>query len=104
LAAATRIATPSSSESVTPVSISPIPGGDHATPLPMPAASTKSAKRGVAILIGVVLVAAVALAAFVYFGLRSPKRNILAEITKGNLVKPEGSSAYDLYFKYAKAD
>ena len=55
-------------------------------------------------MIGVVLVAAVAVALFVYFGLGSAKRNILGEIKKGNLVKPEGSSAYDLYLKHAKSD
>jgi serine/threonine protein kinase len=108
LAPTMQMSIPKSSGSVTPVSISPIPGGELATPWPMPSASTKSAtaKRRLPIVIGVVLVVAlaVAVAAFVYFGLGSAKRNILSEIKKGNLVKPEGSSAYDLYLKHAKAD
>ncbi len=106
LAPTMQIATPRSSGSVTPVNIPPIPGGAGATPWPMPAASAQSAtaKRRLPIVIGVVLVAVVAVAAFVYLGLGSPKRNILGEIKKGNLVKPEGSSAYDLYLKHAKAD
>jgi serine/threonine protein kinase len=106
LAPTMQMSIPKSSGSVTPVSIPPTGVGERITPWPIPAASTKSAaaKRRLPIVIGVVAVAAVAVAAFVYFGLGSPKRNILSEIKKGNLVKPEGSSAYDLYLKHAKAD
>jgi tetratricopeptide (TPR) repeat protein len=34
----------------------------------------------------------------------SAKRAILAEVEKGNLVKPQGTSAYDLYLKYKGSD
>lgn len=97
LAPAVEPSLPESSGSVTPVNISP------ATPSPVPAARS-STTRLLPIVIGLVLVAAAAIAVFVYFGSGSPKRNILGEIKKGNLVKPEGSSAYDLYLKHAKAD
>ena len=48
------------------------------------------------------LVAAVAIY-FLFFSF-SAKRAILDEVKKGNLVKPEGSSAYDLYAKHKQTD
>ncbi|MEK6300516.1 MAG: protein kinase [Acidobacteriota bacterium] len=105
LAPTMQISIPKSSGSVTPVSISPIPGGEGATHWPTPAAPTRSATaRRLPTVIGLVIAAAVAVAAFVYFGSGSPKRKILGEIKNGNLVKPEGSSAYDLYLKHANAE
>jgi serine/threonine protein kinase len=44
-------------------------------------------------------VAAVALLLIVYLVFFSAKRSILSEVRRGNLVKPEGSSAYDTYLK-----
>lgn len=103
LAPTMQISIPKPSGSVTPVSISPIPGGERATPWPMHAGETKSTtvKRRLPIVIGAIVVVAVAAAVFLFVNLGSPKRNILGEIKKGNLVKPEGSSAYDLYLKDA---
>lgn len=48
------------------------------------------------------LVASIAIY-FLFFSF-SAKRAVLDEVKKGNLVKPEGNSAYDLYAKYKQKD
>jgi tetratricopeptide (TPR) repeat protein len=55
------------------------------------------AKRRIPILIGLAVMIAVAVAVISYVAFPSAKRSILAEVSKGNFVKPDGSSAYDLY-------
>jgi hypothetical protein len=50
---------------------------------------------------GVVLIVIVVISS--YFYLFSEKRVLLGEIAKGNLVKPEGNSAFDLYQEYLKS-
>lgn len=92
----------------------PVSGG---TPIPSgyfspaqgvtPAVSlhAQAASRGVKPITIVTVVAALALVAgsiavyFLFFSF-SAKRAILDEVKKGNLVKPEGSSGYDLYMKH----
>jgi tetratricopeptide (TPR) repeat protein len=52
---------------------------------------------------GVVLLVASLSIYFLFFSF-SAKRAVLDEVRRGNLVKPEGSSAYDLYTKYKQKD
>ncbi|MBI3650586.1 MAG: protein kinase [Acidobacteria bacterium] len=61
--------------------------------------ATTSKKNLLPIILGIAAVVVLALGATIYLNLSSVKSSILTEIKKGNLVKPEGNSAYDLYFK-----
>lgn len=54
--------------------------------------------------IGAVGLLAAAVAVYLVFFSFSAKRAVLAEVDKGNLVKPQGASAYDLYLKYKGGD
>jgi eukaryotic-like serine/threonine-protein kinase len=102
LAPTVQMAMPKSSGSVTPVSISPLTSEGPSAAWPTSASPASAAsKRRLPIVIGVIVAAALAVAMGVYLGAGSPKRNILSEIKKGNLVKPEGSSAYDIYLTHA---
>lgn len=54
-------------------------------------------------LITVVIITSLGVALVIYLNYPTAKRTILKEINKGNFVKPEGESAYDLFLK-ARAD
>jgi|GEM_PF-1033817 len=75
------------------------------SPQPMLSASAESAtvKKSIVPLVLVTAVVVVLVASisiyFLFFSF-SAKRAVLDELRRGNLVKPEGSSAYDLYAKY----
>lgn len=88
---------------VAPGYLSPVQG------IPAVASHPQAAARGVKPLVIVAGVAAIVLIAslisgyFLFFSF-SAKRAILDEVRKGNLVKPEGSSGYDLYLKHKGKD
>jgi serine/threonine protein kinase len=67
------------------------------------AASVAPKKSYLLILLGLAALVLVAVGAIVYLNISSAKNSILSEIKRGNLVKPEGHSAYDLYFKNKNA-
>jgi serine/threonine protein kinase len=79
-------------------------GQDRVTGPVQPAASSARSKLlAVAVVVTLILLAG-SIAGYLFFFSFSAKRDILAEIKKGNLVMPEGSSAYDLYLKYKGQD
>jgi serine/threonine protein kinase len=87
-----------SSGSVTPVSLqTPVAG--QLRQWPDSAIAAPSRKRRLSIIIAVAAVALAAVGAIFYMNASSTKKSILDEIKKGNLVKPRGGSAFDLYFK-----
>jgi tetratricopeptide (TPR) repeat protein len=55
------------------------------------------AKRYAAFLTIIMAITVMGLSLLIYLNYPTAKRTILREINKGNLVKPEGQSAYDLY-------
>lgn len=86
------------SGSMTPPSAS-FPSGAQASHWPAASeAPTSSKGKRMALIIGIAAAAIIAVAAVVVLNLSSTKKSVLAEIKKGNLVRPQGSSAYDLYF------
>jgi tetratricopeptide (TPR) repeat protein len=86
------------SGSITPPSFS-FPSGPQASQWPaVSEAPTSSKGKRIALIISVVAAAIIAVTAVSFLNLSSPKKSVLDEIKKGNLVKPQGSSAYDLYF------
>jgi serine/threonine protein kinase len=86
------------SGSITPPSLA-FPSGTQASQWPSAAAAPTASKgKRMAIIIGIAAAAVLAVAVAVMLNLSSTKKSVLAEIKKGNLVKPQGSSAYDLYF------
>jgi serine/threonine protein kinase len=94
----------------TPVSGSSTAYGASTSPLP-PAYSTqprpiKAARKPVAVFAAIGAVAAIGLAVGIYFAFFSfsAKKAVLAEVKKGNLVKPQGNSAYDLFLKHKGED
>ncbi len=94
----------------TPVSGSSAAYGGVTSPIP-PAYSTqpqpiKTSRKPLGILAAVATVAVIGIVIGVYFVFFSfsARKAILAEIKKGNLVKPQGNSAYDLYMKYKDND
>src|SRR4029078_11499379 len=56
-----------------------------------------------AVAVTLIVLASLIAGYFTFFSF-SAKRAILVEIKKGNLVMPEGSSAYDLFLKYKGQD
>ncbi len=84
-------------------------GGTPATPFPLaPAigqwhsglqAAAPKKSKAIPVLLAVAVVLLIAIGVVVFLTMTSVKSSILNEAKKGNLVKPEGSSAYDLYFK-----
>jgi eukaryotic-like serine/threonine-protein kinase len=75
-------------------------GQDRVAPwVPSTPSSTRSRLPAIAVVVTLLLLASSIAAYFIFFSF-SAKRDVLAEINKGNLVMPEGSSAYDLYLKY----
>jgi serine/threonine-protein kinase len=54
--------------------------------------------------LGGVAVIGIAIAIYFAFFSFSAKKAIIDEVKKGNLVKPQGNSAYDLYLKYKNGD
>ena len=73
---------------------------DRVTSPVLPAAGNARSKLVViAVAVTLILLGGSIAGYFIFFSF-SAKRDILAEIKKGNLVMPEGSSAYDLYLKY----
>jgi len=94
----------------TPVSGSGVAYGGPTSPV-TPAYSTHpqpvtAGKKPVAIFAAIGVVALIGILLGVYFALFafSAKKTILAEIKRGNLVKPQGNSAYDLFLKYKTSD
>ena len=87
----------------TPVTPSATTYGDLA-----PATNTRPVKRSAAkpiLLVAVPLVLLVAVAGvYLAFFSFSAKQAVLDEIRRGNLVKPDGASAYDLYVKHKTTD
>jgi serine/threonine-protein kinase len=67
------------------------------------AASARSKLVPIAIGVMLILLASSVAVYFIFFRF-SARRDVLAEIKKGNLVMPEGSSAYDLFLKYKGQD
>jgi serine/threonine-protein kinase len=63
-------------------------------------------KRPLAILtaLGGVALVGIAIAIYLAYFSFSAKKAIIDEVRKGNLVKPQGNSAYDLYLKYKNGD
>lgn len=75
-------------------------GQVRVAPPAQPAASNARSKvTAILVVVTLVLLASSIAAYFIFFSF-SAKRDILGEIKKGNLVMPEGSSAYDLYLKH----
>jgi serine/threonine-protein kinase len=70
---------------------------------PQPAAS-RSLPVALLAVVGVLSLILVFLAAYLIFFSFSAKKTILTEVRRGNLVKPQGSSAYDLFLKYKSND
>lgn len=70
-----------------------------------PQAAT-TAKRPTAVFAAIGGMVVIGLAVVLYFTFFSfsAKKAILDEVKKGNLVKPQGNSAYDLYLKYKSSD
>jgi len=68
--------------------------------------AARSAAKPIAIFaaIGGLAVMAVVLVLYFVFFSFSPKKAIMAEVKKGNVVKPQGSSAYDLFLKHKSSD
>jgi Flp pilus assembly protein TadD len=101
LAPTMQMAIAGSSGSITPVGVSRTHGGETATPWPMPVASSARRKGRLLIVIGAIVIVTLAVAVLLYSRAGLAKRDILGEIKKGNLVKPEGTSAYDIYLRNA---
>jgi serine/threonine protein kinase len=101
LAPTMQMAIAGSSGSITPVGMSHTHGGEMVTPWHIPVASSTSQKGRLLIVIGAIVVVTLAVAVLLYSRAGLAKKDILGEIKKGNLVKPEGSSAYDIYLKHA---
>lgn len=86
------------SGSMTPPSLS-FPSGTQAGQWPAASQSPAASKsKSLVVSIGLAAVAIIAIAVVVFLNLSSTKKTVLAEIKKGNLVKPQGNSAYDFYF------
>jgi serine/threonine protein kinase len=66
--------------------------GAQATPSPQK-------KNYLPIILGIAALILIVAGVLLYLNTSSAKNSIISEIKKGNLVKPEGNSAYDLYFK-----
>ena len=76
------------------------------TPIQSPTVLESSKPRGKRVAIfaavgGVGLIVILVILYLMFFAF-SAKNTVLAEVTKSNLVKPHGKSAYDLYLKYKK--
>ena len=108
----TELPSPASHQASTMVMNTPLSGSARYLSLGQervtPAVQTKSFGSRSKVLVTAAVVTFVVLASliaayFIFFSF-SAKRDILAEINKGNLVFPEGSSAYDLYLKYKDHD
>jgi eukaryotic-like serine/threonine-protein kinase len=69
------------------------------SPIPSVTGGARSRVLAIAI-VATLILSAGAIALYLTIFSFSAKRNILAEIQKGNLVLPEGGSAYDLYLKH----
>jgi serine/threonine protein kinase len=94
----------------TPVSGSSTAYGSQTSPI-APAYATqpqtvKAGKKPVAAFAAVGGLAVIGIAVAIYFAFFSfsAKNAILDEVKKGNFVKPQGNSAYDLYLKYKNSD
>lgn len=104
---------PSTQPSLQPTMVMRTPVSGHAPVLApgsggFPNVSARPAQKRaiIPVVIGVAAVTALIAVGLVYFLFFSfsAKKAILSEIQKGNLVKPEGNSAYDLYGKYEQKD
>ena len=74
-----------------------------APPVQSAASSGRSKVIAIVVAVTLILLASSIAGYFIFFSF-SARRDILAESKKGNLVMPEGSSAYDLYLKYKGQD
>jgi tetratricopeptide (TPR) repeat protein len=88
----------------TPVYLSPAQGVAPAVSSPHQAVARGA--KPITIVAGVAasVLIAISIAVYFIFFSFSAKRAILDEVSKGNLVKPEGSSGYDLYMKHKGKD
>lgn len=77
---------------------------DRVTPSGQSAPSNARSRLPVIAIVVTFLLLAGAIATYFIFFSFSARRDILAAVNKGNLVMPEGSSAYDLYLKYKPQD
>ena len=79
-------------------------GQDRVTSPVQPAAnSNRSRVIAIACVVTFILLVSSIVVYFVFFSF-SAKRHVLAEIKRGNLVMPDGSSAYDLFLRYKSHD
>jgi tetratricopeptide (TPR) repeat protein len=78
-------------------------GHDRVMPPVQSATSARSKLVPIVIAVMLILLASSVAVYFIFFRF-SARRDILAEVKKGNLVMPEGSSAYDLFLKYKAQD
>ena len=72
-------------------------------PLPM-SGTTEKPRNWLPLVLVALIVIGLGAAAVYYLTRPKTKEAILAEVNHGNLVKPEGLSAYDLYLKHVKSD
>jgi serine/threonine-protein kinase len=79
-------------------------GQPHVTSPVQPASSGARSKVLVIAIVATLILLASSIGVYFIFFTFSAKRDILAEIKKGNLVMPEGRSAYDLYLKHKGQD
>lgn len=79
-------------------------GQAHVTSPVQPASRGARSKALVVAIVATLIVLASSIGVYFFFFSFSAKREILSEIKKGNLVMPEGRSAYDLYLKHKGQD
>lgn len=79
-------------------------GQVRATSPVQPVSSAGSSKVLIVAIVATLVVLASSIGAYFMFFSFSAKNAILAEVKKGNLVTPEGRSAYDLYLKHKGQD
>lgn len=88
----------------TPVSGNTPIGSLHSAVATQPQPITRAKPIGIMAGLAALVLLAGSIALYFMFFSFSAKRAILDEVKKGNLIKPEGSSAYDLYLKYKGQD
>jgi len=76
----------------------------HGTLSPATAPAKGNATKAVLLATGIVGLIVASVVVYLVFFSFSAKRAVLDEIRKGNLVKPQGNSAFDLYGKYKQKD
>jgi hypothetical protein len=92
-------------QSLTAASVQPAPAG-VAPDLTAQPPSKSAVGKPIALLLAAVALGIVGVTVAIYFVFFSfsAKKVVLAQVTAGNLVKPQGSSAYDLFLKHKNGD